>query len=54
MGERKLEAFLEQLLDVWSTDVGGLLNLDDLEDLQAQVNECGAQDHGQFNVRGST
>lgn len=32
--KRKLEVLGEELLDVWAADVVGLLNLDDLEDLQ--------------------
>ena len=33
VGERELEVRREQLLDVWPADVGGLLDLDDAEDL---------------------
>ena len=33
MGERELEVRREQLLDVRPADVGGLLDLDDAEDL---------------------
>ena len=33
MGERELEVLDEELLDVRAADVGGLLDLDDLEDL---------------------
>ena len=33
VGERELEVRREQLLDVWAADVGGLLDLDDAEDL---------------------
>ena len=31
--EGEFEALLEELLDVWAADIGGLLNLDDLENL---------------------
>ncbi|NWN33528.1 hypothetical protein GY663_30590, partial [Klebsiella michiganensis] len=34
VGQRELEVLGEELLDVWSADVVGLLYLDDLEDLQ--------------------
>ncbi len=33
MRERELEVLGEELLDVWASDVGGLLDFDDLEDL---------------------
>lgn len=33
VGERELEVLDEELLDVRAADVGGLLDLDDLEDL---------------------
>jgi hypothetical protein len=34
VGKRELEALLDELLDVRAADIGGLLDLDDLEDLQ--------------------
>ena len=34
MRQGELEALLGELLDVWSADVGGLLDLNDLEDLE--------------------
>jgi hypothetical protein len=33
VGQRELEALDEELLDVWAANVGGLLNLNDLENL---------------------
>ena len=33
VGEREADALLEQLLEVRALDVGGLLNLNNLEDL---------------------
>lgn len=33
VGQGELEVLGQELLDVGATDVGGLLNLDDLEDL---------------------
>jgi hypothetical protein len=33
VGQRELEVLGEELLDVWSADVVGLLNLNDLENL---------------------
>jgi hypothetical protein len=33
VGQRELEALDEELLDVWAADVIGLLNLNNLEDL---------------------
>lgn len=39
MGERELEVLDEELLDVWAANIVGLLDLDNLEDLQS-VNEA--------------
>jgi hypothetical protein len=36
VGKRELEVLLEELLDVRTADIGGLLNLNDLEDLRAE------------------
>jgi hypothetical protein len=33
VGQRELELLGKELLDVWATDVGRLLNLNDLENL---------------------
>lgn len=43
MGERELEVLDEELLDVWAADVGGLLNLNNLEDLAERSAERGEQ-----------
>jgi len=40
MGERELEVFGEELPDVGALDVGGLLDLDNLEDLESKVSPC--------------
>ena len=37
MGKGELEVLLEELLDVRAADVGGLLNLNDLEDLRGML-----------------
>jgi hypothetical protein len=36
VGKGELEVLLEELLDVRAADVGGLLNLNDLEDLRGR------------------
>jgi hypothetical protein len=40
VGQRELEVLDEELLDVWSADVVGLLNLNDLEDLESMLDDC--------------
>jgi hypothetical protein len=37
VGKRELEVLGEELLHVWAADVIGLLNLDDLKDLERLV-----------------
>jgi len=44
VGQRELEALDEELLDVWSADVVGLLELNNLENLKVMLVEEGAVD----------
>lgn len=39
MGQRELEVLDKELLDVWSADVVGLLELNDLEDLEYMLDD---------------
>lgn len=40
MWERELEVLGEELTDVWALDVGGLLNLNDLQDLFSAISSA--------------
>ena len=54
MGKRELEVLDEELLDVWAADVSGLLNFDNLEDLNTTLVSLHSCIKSVVNVRGST
>ena len=53
VGERELELGDQELLDVWTANIVGLLNLDDAEDLKLLAARNTAS-RGQLNPREST
>lgn len=54
MGKRELEVFGKELLDVWSLDIVGLLELDDLEDLFIDWLVRRTSGGNQYYIRGLT